>query len=195
MSKEDPMTRRTAVLAASLLVVLLFPALPASAGGGCHSGVTQGTGDTVEMIDACFTPTTLRIAPGDEVTFENTDGFAHNVGGNLWGHLDDLDQGEAFTATFAEEGVYPYACTYHPGMTGAIVVGDGDGEGSGEVVTTTAFDEPPAPSPVVEIRTVTAQGSSTPVAVGWVLGGAVGLTAGLGIGALVRRRRPGPRAV
>ena len=46
------MIRRTAVLAACLLAVVLVPALPAAAGGGCHGGVTQGKGDTVEMIDA-----------------------------------------------------------------------------------------------------------------------------------------------
>ena len=185
------MTRRIAVLAASLLAVVAVPALPAAAGGGCHSGVTQGTGSTVEMIEACFTPTTLRIEPGDEVTFVNTDPFTHNVTANLWGHFDDMGQGDAFTATFADEGAYPYACTYHPGMTGVIVVGDGDGAGNGEVVTAAAFEEPPAPSPVVEIRTVTGESSATPVAVGWIVGGAIGLAAGLGIGALTRRRRPG----
>ena len=26
---------------------------------------------------------------------------------------------------FGEEGTYPYACAYHPGMVGVIVVGDG----------------------------------------------------------------------
>jgi len=128
------MTRRTAVLAAPLLALLVLPAVPAGAGGGCHGGVTQGTGDTVELIDACFTPTTLRIEPGDSVTFVNEDSFVHNVTANLWGHFDDLEQGDSFTATFGEDGVYPYACTYHPGMTGAVVVGDGDGPGSGAAV-------------------------------------------------------------
>ncbi|HKE54410.1 MAG TPA: hypothetical protein VKC55_06540, partial [Actinomycetota bacterium] len=81
------MTRRSGILAtASFLAVLVLPALPAVAGGGCHGGVTQGTGDTVEIVDACFTPTTLNIQPGDSVTWVNTDSFVHNVGGNLWGH-------------------------------------------------------------------------------------------------------------
>ena len=184
------MTRRTAVLAAVLLAIVLVPAFPAAAGGGCHDGVTQGTGDTVEMIDACFTPTTLRIAPGDTVTFVNTDPFTHNVTANLWGHFDDLDQGDTFTATFTEPGIYPYACTFHPGMSGAIVVGDGSGAGNGAAVAVSSFDEPPAPSPVVEIRTVTAERSTTPVAVGWVVGSTFGLIAGIGIGVFVRRRRP-----
>lgn len=183
------MTSRTAVLTASLLALLLLPAVPAGAGGGCHEGVTQGTGDTVELIDACFTPTTLRIEPGDSVTFVNRDGFVHNVTAHLWGYFDDLKQGDAFTATFDEEGVYPYACTYHPGMTGAVVVGDGDGPGSGAAVTVSSFGAPPPPSPQIEVRTVTKTreaGASSPLV--WLAAG-IGLAAGLGLAALVRRRR------
>jgi plastocyanin len=170
---------------------LAVPAVPATAGGGCHSGVTTGTGDTVEMLDACFTPTTLRIEPGDEVTFVNLDPVTHNVGGNLWGHLDDMAEGDAFTATFSDAGIYPYACSYHPGMTGAVVVGDGSGPGNGEQVTVAAF-EPPAASPEVEIRTVEAGSSGEgPSSAGWIAAGAVGLAVGLGTGLLLRRRPAG----
>lgn len=183
------MARRTAtVLAVMAVAAVALPALPAAAGGGCHSGVTQGVGDTVEMRDACFTPTTLfRVDPGDSVTFVNQDPIVHNVGGNLWGHLDDLDAGQAFTATFKDAGIYPYACSYHPGMTGAIVVGEGTGVGNGETVAVTSFAEP---SPVVQVRTVE-QGSGSAPIVGWVAGGVIGLAAGLGIGVLVRRRTGG----
>lgn len=180
------MARRTAiVLAATALAALTLPASPAVAGGGCHSGVTQGVGDTVEMRDACFTPTTLfRVDPGDSVTFVNRDEIVHNVGGNLWGHLDDLTAGEAFTATFEEAGIYPYACSYHPGMTGAIVVGDGTNVGNGETVAVSSFAEP---SPVVRLRTVE-QGTGSGEVFGWGAGAAIGVAAGLGIGLVVRRR-------
>ena len=33
--------------------------------------------------------------------------------------------------SFDEAGTYPFACSYHPGMTGAIVVGDGKGVAGG----------------------------------------------------------------
>jgi plastocyanin len=182
------MTRRSGILAtASFLAVLVLPALPAAAGGGCHGGVTQGTGDTVEIVDACFTPTTLNIQPGDSVTWVNTDSFVHNVGGNLWGHFDDLNGGQSFTATFDQPGVFPYACTYHPGMTGAIIVGDGTGVGNGKAVDVSSFGQPEA-SPLIRVRTVTQPASSAPVAIGWVAGAAIGLGLGLGLGALVRRR-------
>ena len=48
------MARRSAiVIAAAFLTVLIVPAIPAAAGGGCHTGATQGKGDTVELVDAC----------------------------------------------------------------------------------------------------------------------------------------------
>jgi plastocyanin len=182
------MIRRSGILvAAAFLAVLVLPALPAGAGGGCHGGVSQGTGDTVEIVDACFTPTALSIQPGDSVTWVNTDPFVHNVGGNLWGHFDDLNAGQSFTANFDQPGIYPYACNYHAGMTGAIVVGGGLGVGNGETVDVSSFEQPEA-SPVVEVRTVTEPASPAPVAIGWVAGAAIGLAIGLGIAALVRRK-------
>jgi plastocyanin len=164
------------------------PAVPALAGGGCHSGVTSGEGDTVELKDACFTPSILRVDPGAGVTFVNLDDLTHNVGGNLWGNFEDMHLGDAFTATFDEPGVYPFACSYHPGMTGAIVVGDGTGAGNGEEVTVASY-RAPAAAPQAEVvptdgRTAD-EGSS---AVGWIATGAAGLVIGLGAGVFGRRR-------
>jgi plastocyanin len=188
------MARRSAiVIAAAVLTVLIVPAIPAAAGGGgCHAGATQGKGDTVELVDACPTPTILTIDTGGTVTFVNEDPFAHNVIGSSWGHPEDLNQGDAFAAAFAEPGVYPWACWYHPGMTGAIVVGDGSGDGNGAVVDVSSFSQP-EPSPVVEVRTVTRQASSAPAVAGWVIGPLLGIGIGLGIAALIRRR-PRPAA-
>ncbi len=82
--------------------------------------------------------------------------------------------------------MYPYACSYHPGMTGAIVVGSGSGAGNGEAVSVAAFQQPAAASPVVEVRTVTKEAGGAPIAIGWVVGGAIGLALGIG-----SRRSPG----
>lgn len=119
----------------AFLVWLALPVPFAAAGGGCHTGVTYGDGIAVVMQDACFTPTILYVAPGTDVAFSNEDPLTHNVTANGWGHFDPMDQGDGSTATFDRPGVYPFACQYHPGMTGAVVVGDGKGDGSGEYVT------------------------------------------------------------
>ena len=175
--------RVLAVLA--LATAAMWPAATVSAGGGCHGRATQGTGDTVAMAKLCFTPSVLRVDPGTEVTFVNRDPFVHNLSGNRWGYFDDLHQGDTYTATFDEPGVYPFACTYHPGMTGAIVVGDGTGAGSGAPVQTSLVEaavQQPAPPQ--------SPGSGSDGDLGWLIGGATGLVTGAGLSLLVRRRRP-----
>ena len=119
------------MLLCTIVAAVAIVGMPAaSAGGGCHSGVTQNDAGgedavTVRMVDACFTATVTTVDQGAPVTFVNMDEFVHNVGGNEWGHFEDLHGGDAFTVSFDEAGTYPFACSYHPGMTGAIVVGDG----------------------------------------------------------------------
>ena len=181
------MARRTVIcMAAAFLAVLIVPVAPATAGGGCHQGVTNGDGDTVEMVDACFTPTILTVDPGETVTFVNTDPMTHNVTANVWGYFEGMNEGDAFTATFDQAGVYPYACQYHPGMTGAIVVGSGTGAGNGETVSVDSIELPQA-SPVVQVRTVTQSSCSAPIAIGWIAGAVLGLALGLGIGFVLKK--------
>ncbi len=148
-----------------------------SAGGGCHTGITEGHGTSVEMIDACFTPTTLFAEAGETIRFVNLDGSPHNVTANDWGHFDDLRKGESYTTSFSTDGIYAYACTYHPGMSGAIVIG-GD-----------AFGSDMAPEPVTS-PTAPASTDSGRLAAG-AFGLLVGAAAGVGL-ASVRRRTAVP---
>jgi plastocyanin len=180
------------VAAATLLLGLALPATPASAGGGCHGGATTGAGDTVEMVDACFTPSTLQVDPGAEVAFVNRDSMVHNVTAIGWGNFEDMTRGDAFTATFDQPGIYPYACAYHPGMAGAIVVGNGLGAGNGEAVTVASLLEPALAEPAAQTETAaqvarTEATSGSGSAVGWIGGGAIGLALGIGVAALARR--------
>jgi plastocyanin len=121
---------RLLVLAA-LAAALLAPAAPAAAGGFCagYEGerLTTAKGTRVRMSKNCFAPIVLHVRPGETVTFSNEDPEAHTVGGSAGSFGDmhrEIAPGESFTHTFAEEGVYPYVCLIHPGMAGAIVVGD-----------------------------------------------------------------------
>jgi plastocyanin len=182
---------RAGLVAAGATAVLVAPwSGPALAGGGCHGGLTQGEGDTVEMSKACFGPSILRVDPGTEVTFMNLDPVVHNVSANGWGQLDDMHQGDAFTATFREDGIYPFACSYHPGMTGAIVVGEGVGVGSGTSVMgpSTVTDTDTGAADGGETATATNSSSDSASPTGWVAGGVLGLALGAG-GALLWRRR------
>jgi plastocyanin len=184
------MSRRMLLVAcATLVAAIAIPAIPAAAGGGCHEDPTTGEGDTVQMQKACFGPTTLRVDPGDVVTFVNRDPMTHNVSANGWGFYEPMNRGDAFTATFDASGIYPFACTYHPGMTGAIVVGDGTGAGNGDEVTIAAFRPSEAsaiaPNPAAA-QPAASSGSNLP---GLLAGGAGGIVLGLGIGLFARRSR------
>jgi hypothetical protein len=94
----------------------------------------------VTIRQYCFGPTILRVAPGETVTWINKDGVPHTVvGANaVWGDFSTLRRSARVTYRFVRSGVYPYVCTFHPGMVGAIVVGDGSGLGSARTTTTAA---------------------------------------------------------
>lgn len=173
--------RTALVLAAAGAAVLVPWSGSATAGGGCHRGMTQGSGGRIDMVEACFTPSILQVDPGTEVTFTNQDALVHNVSAYDWGQPDDMMQGDSFTARFTEEGIYPFACSYHPGMTGAVVVGDGTGPGSGTPVTLTSSSDRSDGAPA------TAEAPSTTL--GWVGGTLIGFLAG-SLAAMALRRRP-----
>jgi plastocyanin len=132
----------TSIIAASILSSLaLLPSTDALAGGTCHKGqpVIENKSTTVTMSNNCFVATITRVDEGATVTFHNEDDAAHVVtGANYsWGMgsdngqaQEDLLQGQSFEQTFADSGVYPYFCFLHPGMIGAVVVGDGRGAGA-----------------------------------------------------------------
>ncbi len=106
-------------------------------------GPTTGRGDTVELSGMCFSSTVLYVERGTGVTWTNRDPTAHNVvgAGGTWGDLDlTLNQGDTVSYRFDEDGVFPYACWIHPGMIGAIVVGDGVGTDLAGVVPGTATE-------------------------------------------------------
>ncbi|MBE0611368.1 MAG: hypothetical protein IH609_18445, partial [Dehalococcoidia bacterium] len=95
----------------------------------------DAAGAEVRLSGNCFTPTVLRVEPGTSVTFRNIDPVVHHIAGvaYAWGTPWERQFGEGDTAefTFSEQGIYPYSCYLHLGMTGAIVVGDGRAASSG----------------------------------------------------------------
>jgi plastocyanin len=187
------MIRRIATVAlCTIPLALLLPAMPASAGGGCHAGVTTGNGPVIHIVDACFTATITKVSPGEAVAFVNEDPIVHNVTANLWGHFDDLDPGDRFSVTFEDEGIYPFACTYHPGMTGAIVVGDGDGPGDGAIVESTpAAVAASDPANLEDASPVGATSEEASSVWPWLVAGVIGVATGWALASVAARRRSG----
>ena len=120
-------------LATSAALIVLGIATPVNAGGAyCTEGFSDKRGTTVNMKDYCFDPTVIRIEPGETVTWTNKDSVMHNVAGvsNVFGDVysGGVAAGDKISYRFEEEGTYPYLCILHPGMAGAVVVGDGEGD-------------------------------------------------------------------
>lgn len=183
------MRRNAVLLLLGSALLALIGVVPAQAGGGhgCTEGFEDAAGATVITKGVCFSPTVVRIDPGDTVEFKNSDGLPHTVGG-IAGSFGDLftklHSETSVSYRFQNEGTYPYACMLHPGMGGAVVVGDGMGK------TMTAG--------VVEVDPPTTQGqpaaASEPVPPdrGWLIPAGIALgVAVLGLAALPRRRRTG----
>ena len=192
-------TIRRAFLVCALSSIALLAPIPASAGGGGCGELTDGSGTTVQIEFSCITPTLIRVEPGDTVTFVNRDSYRHVIAGAgyQWASKGYMAAGEAFAATFDEDGVYPYQCYLHPGMSGAVVVGTGTGLGpatSGNVLVEQVSLEEPLPEIVYvtrppEIRTVvTGSSSAGPWAVGIIVGLATGVLVALGARTLGRGR-------
>lgn len=170
--------RRTLLFA--LLFLTALPAAPAGAGGGCHSGDGPGAGRAVagtevQMAMMCFQPRVVAVPPGTTVRFTNQDEVVHVVVGTGWGSGDQLATGQSVEHRFPEAGIYPYSCYLHPGMNGAVVVGDA----APAPVTVPA----PTPSPAeLAASSTTRDHSAVPLL---AVGGGVGAV----VGAAVTRRR------
>ena len=77
---------------------------------------------TITIADFAFSGVT-EVTVGTTVTVTNDEGTTHT-----WTALDGsfdsgaLGQGDTFEFAFAEPGEYAYQCSFHPSMTGTIVV-------------------------------------------------------------------------
>jgi plastocyanin len=178
------------VLGAMASIVL--PAAPASAGGGgaCNYGsATSSNTTTIVLSQACFMPTLARVPVGSEVRWVNKDPLIHTVTAahNAWGSTKDLQTNNVITMTFTRPGVYPYYCLYHPGMAGAVLVGDANGVGAAtQSVSVAAIDGFLAKTSPVKVGSTTPNRAAWPAIVIALAMGAVGF----GIGRRGRRTSP-----
>jgi plastocyanin len=183
-------TRRALMLSLSIICcwgVLSVPAV-AGGGGGCHEAPRPFDARTqvVAMEDYCFSPSVVRIEPEQRITWVNRDFDAHTVTGvaGAWGEYAELDGEARVTNSFSAPGVYPYFCAFHPGMVGAVVVGDGVARG--ESVESAVFSGTEA-----EGKTTGSASTSSPRTsrASWLWAAPVVLAAGGAAVALDRRRR------
>jgi plastocyanin len=124
--------RRIATAVVLALGAILLASPPAVGGGGGCAEVTSGHSAAVDLKGFCVFPTLVRVPSGGEVTFTNYDEVNHIIvgAGYAWGSDGTMHQGDSFIARFAHDGVYPFQCYLHPGMSGAVLVGDANARGA-----------------------------------------------------------------
>ena len=120
--------------------VVLLPLLFAACGGeddGEATATTAESATTVEISLLAFTPETITVDAGDEVTWKQNDIGAHTVTSGTVDQAsggvtqqpdgrfdsDEIPKGDTFEFTFTDAGTYPYFCRLHPAtMRGEILV-------------------------------------------------------------------------
>lgn|GEM_PF-793868 len=104
----------------------------AAGGGGCHVALHQARAVKVDIVNFCFDPDIIRVAPGQTVTWTNRDQAEHTVSGvaGSFGNYESIRPGASVAFTFGRDGLYPFFCAFHPGMVGVVSVGSGSGLGA-----------------------------------------------------------------
>jgi plastocyanin len=99
-------------------------AAPSAAEGAqpaAKADAAGAAGGTVRMAGLAFAPSTLTVARGSTVVFDNADTAPHTVTARSGG-VDSgvLDPGKQFSVTVTDG--FDYFCQIHPSMTATIVV-------------------------------------------------------------------------
>lgn len=95
---------------------------PTPAPAGPSSSITIPEG--AEFLgNRAFAPPDLDVEAGTTVTWTNTDRDSHTSTSDVPGwNSGTISPGRQFSFTFQTAGTFPYHCSFHPGMTGTVVV-------------------------------------------------------------------------
>lgn len=119
------MSRKTAALLISGSLALAGCATDQTAAppGDDPTGADAET--VVDVIDFAFEPDAVTVPVGTSVEWAYREGSSrHTVTFDDGQASGDLEPGDAYTRTFDEAGAYPYACFFHPDMTGTVTVSE-----------------------------------------------------------------------
>ena len=98
-------------------------AFAALALAGAAPAVAQPAPVVIAIKNFDFSPMTVTVPAGGQVTWKNLDGEIHTVV-SLDGTFRSvaLDEGDSFTFRFTKPGTYLYLCSVHPQMKARVVV-------------------------------------------------------------------------
>jgi plastocyanin len=188
------MHRRAAIWSVTGSLLLLSGLAPPARAGGCHpespdsSSAKGGQTATVPVKGCEFGPTVIHVPERATVTWVNHDDVPHTVTGtNLtWGGMDEISRGEEARFRFDESGTFPYYCLLHPGMAGAVVVGDG---ASDDIIAAPLAMPPPSGTKASSMGSTTREDpTGSPTSLPTIALAVLALAAGLGAGIAIKTR-------
>lgn len=98
-------------------------AVPGTPAASPAASPSAGATAEVTIVDFAFDPAELRVAAGTTVTWTNRDSVPHTATADD-GSFDTgtIDGGASGSHTFDAPGTFAYICTFHPNMTGTVIV-------------------------------------------------------------------------
>jgi putative membrane protein len=106
------------------LKALLVKVRPAFEAHLAHAKQVQSSlGKTISMDGTRFQPSAVTVKQGDAIVWVNDDPFPHtatSAAGGFDSHA--MAPGATFRYVAAKRGEFTYACSFHPTMTGTILV-------------------------------------------------------------------------
>lgn len=76
---------------------------------------------SINIQNMAFSPSSLTIKAGDTVVWTNSESISHTATGSTF-DSGTLSKGGSFSFTFTQAGTFSYICSFHPGMSGQIIV-------------------------------------------------------------------------
>jgi plastocyanin len=117
--KEEEMNKCSWIFCVAASMVLASAALPTVE----KSLAASPEAVQVKIDNFSFTPPTLTVKAGTQITWTNEDDIPHTVVSDDQNFKSKvLDTDEKFTFTASKPGSYSYFCSIHPKMTGKVVV-------------------------------------------------------------------------
>jgi plastocyanin len=109
-------------------VVLAFAVSACDGGGGSRTfgtgtgGPGPSTTNQISVRDDNFSPSSTTVPAGTTVTWTWAGVNIHNVTFTNGPSSANQTTGGTFQRTFSAAGTFPYTCTNHAGMNGAVIV-------------------------------------------------------------------------
>lgn len=116
---EQEMKTSSLILCVAVSMMLALAALPTLE----RARAASSPAVEIKIDNFSFTPATLTVKAGTQITWTNTDDIPHTVVSDDQSFKSKvLDTDEKFTFTASKPGTYSYFCSIHPKMTGKVVV-------------------------------------------------------------------------